>query len=377
MNSVTQTLSEFLPFHIDHKCRILTVVALLLLFTLRRFTLHRKRLEDKQNASFFQGVLRSLLKFGAVFFIEVAILSQAWRWVDDLDQAMQQYFLLPGVPDLSDSQRIRHVQDWAGFLIPSTLNVLAVFIYCSHLYWSVPALRLEGMRLIVARQQKSQKDMEESRVSFDIPESPSERAAFVRTVNIATVVNTAITIWAYLCWHHTFATRLSVNGLPVSLDFFVCFAIQFSNFFFFVAMYRCVKKAPAGYLAGRLSVSCFTHFYGMVVILFALVFYLSSHDILVTYVYKLYAMYFRRMVNKDALARDIQVEGSRIVESFANYLVDSTYATLAADALRESTFELFRAQAHSFADMYISSYVILLVSAVVFIPCILVFLVLF
>lgn len=371
MNSITQMLRDSLPFHIDHKCRILTMVALLLLFSVRRFALHRRRLEDRQNASFYHGVLNSLLKFGTVFFIEVAILSQGWRWVDDLDLAMQHYFLLAGVPDLSDSQRVRHVQNWTRFLLPSSLNALAVFVCCSLLYCSVTSLRLEGIKLIVARQKKSQKEVEENRVSFDLPESPSERITFGKTETIGNIIISLFSFWAMMHWHPTFGARFSVKGFQVLLGGLFVMATQVCSLMVFYAISICVRKAPAEYLAGRLSVSCFTHIYGMLVILFALVFYLSSHEILVTYVYKVYALYFRRMTNKDALARDIQVQGSRIVESFANYLVDSTYATIVADALRESTFEVFKTQARSFADMYISSYVILLFSAVVFIPCVL------
>lgn len=133
---------------------------------------------------------------------------------------------------------------------------------------------------------------------------------------------------------------------------------------------------PAGFCKGLFAAGQFTLCYGSMVCVSAVAFLAFAGDVMMTYTYKLFRLYQMHMTQPLLQAADVSIPHANAMSSgFANYLVDTTYASLDPDASSDMVLAVLRLLVMYYRARFINCIQILYFACLVFAPMTMVLLV--
>lgn len=286
---------------------------------------------------------------------------------------------------LTMSQESLNHYAWYNAVVCSVVLVGLLIAYYRILTTSYICMESIGDILI---QQSKEKDMEQSPVrlvTFELeieqPEvaKPRTRMRKVHQVGLVTALFALTVLLLPTMAMNTFAYiivdgdtfRLTSDHVLVTFALFFVVKVCRGLYYNFV-------NIPVGFSRVKFSVCQFSIVYGAILVIAATFFLSLTNDVMVTYTYKAYALYLERGTRPGAVAHDIVIENANyFTSSFANYLVDSTYAIIDVNMTKEETFNLLRKLIGSYKDMYIDLLQVMLFGCMVFVPGVMGSLVLF
>lgn len=289
---------------------------------------------------------------------------------------------------VSDSQPDWSLKLWNHFAVYNAVVCGVVMVgllvaYHRILTCSFVCMDSIGKNLL---QQSKEKDVEVGRVTFELtvetpPHQPKPRTSMRKCTQalLAMAVFAATTLILPAGLMHTFPyvfvegdyATVTSDHVLVSMAVFFCIKIARDLCYNF-------SNIPAGFPRARFAVCQFSVIYGTVIAIAGSLFLSLTNDVMLTYIYKAYALYRERATHPEALAYDVVIPNANyLTASFANYLVDSTYSGLDMTLAKEELFAQLRALVQSYKDMYVELFQILMFGATVFVPVVMGCLVLF
>lgn len=256
--------------------------------------------------------------------------------------------------------------------------------YFRILTWSYACMDSIGSILL---QQSKEKDVEQGQghIMFELaetaPQQPKPRIIMKKThqAALAMMLFTATVVGLPSLCMHTFAYTIvdgdyfKLTSDHVLVTFMLFFVVKITR-----GLCYNFSNGPVGFPRAKFAACQFSIAYGSILVLASTLFLSLANDVMFTYIYKVFALYRERLTNPQALAHDVVIPNANYITcSFANYLVDSTYAALDQDMMKEQLFTIFHALVQSYKDMYLDLFQILVFGATVFVPMIMGSLVLF
>lgn len=220
------------------------------------------------------------------------------------------------------------------------------------------------------------KDAESGHVTFQLAEPPSLRpkckCAMKLTHQAGLAVALLLVVVALLpsVFMHTFAYTI-VDGeyFKITSDHVLATLILLYVFNLSKNMIQDYSEVLAGFSKAKFALCNFSIVYGSALAIASTLFLTLANDIMFTYIFKVFALYHQRATHADALAHDIVIpDANYFSASFANYLVDSTYAAMNATMPRDEAIEFLRTQTYVYRDIYIDLIQLLVFGGAVFVP---------
>lgn len=349
-----------------HLLLVLTVAGMLLFF----FRSRNSPLwpdSAKHHALYLQGILFMSM---AVFLFSTVV--SPYRYLMPLRQFthhVEQYLAQNPAPGSLPAS-------WNNYALYNAIECLVMCVGVLVAYWRTLKYSYVCMDAIggVLLQQRKEKDTE-NHVTFEMDETPLQprpRVAMRKTHQVMLALALFVASVAFLpaCFRHTFAyTVVDSDPLVITSDHVLATAIGFFTIKMARGVHYNMCNVPQGFLKGMFAACQFSLIYGTLLAVASMLFLSLVNDVMFTYIYKVFALYHRRESAPEAMASDVVIpDANYFTCSFANYLVDSTYATIESGMSPEELLSVLRLLVLSYKNMYIDLFQLLAFGCTVFVP---------
>lgn len=272
-------------------------------------------------------------------------------------------------------------REWAPFSLYNAIfavifTVCMLTAYTKLLESSFASMDAMGVALV---QMKKEKDMESGRVSFQLPEQSQNQQKHRNSIKTshkllmaAFFLAISVRFLPSACRQTFYLTILQTPNFAVTLDDICASLIAVFSINLIHELIGNFENTPVGFPKGKLALANFSIVYGFILAAATTFFLVFAHDIMHTYIFKVFELYYLRIASPDALAHDIVMAGANhFTTKCANYLVDSTFGDFDAELPKEEALRMLHVLIELYNSLFIDLVQLLAFGCMVFVPVVL------
>lgn len=351
----------------------------LLVFSLGIFAMNMKKISAWSHLSVAQNqtlhLQHQLCISTAIFLFGLILNPQKWILpVFEFSRHVEEYSSSHSALEFSP-------QEWAPFSLYNAIFSLIFTIcmltaYMKLLESSFASMDAMGAALV---QMKKEKDMESGRVSFQLPEQSQNQQKHRNSIKTghklliaAFFLALSVKFLPCACRQTFYFTILQTPNFAVTLDDICASLMAVFAVYLIHELIGNFENMPAGFPKGKFALANFSIVYGFILAATTTIFLVFAHDVMHTYIFKVFELSILKITSPDAMAHDIVLgNANRLTTKCANYLVDSTFSGIDAELPKEEALRMLHVLTELYNSFFIDLVQLLAFGCMVFVPVVL------